>query len=822
MFFKFDRKLKLLNVDDSFVQLDSIAQNDDLTFTLFYSINQLSAVKQKSLTVNVSIISRVIKPRPLLENSHEGFIDTKSLIRNIQNQMQAAKLSVKEKDSYVISSKVSDITSKINNEIVPQLNVGVSKDNIQQLKKTKLVQKSVVELSQNNQVKPLLQLVAHPSVLNTTTINTLSSSIKVDTRLKMLDMITRQGVDPSIVLDMTHRSISAKNSLGGILRKTKVAELPFDPKSQLLNHHLFLDNPTPFKNLTSQVSDTTIVNVDSTVLTEDVEIPVKIVITKSSRQQESKELSNFLVKFELIDSLTGGVVDQVIKTLDISKHIQLYYTPKKPPIVQASSVNNGSKLNLEIKQVDPGATAVSVYKKSLYRSSVEIDDYTFVGTYSLDSKQQSLLIQVEKPLYSIVIYRVVPVGLQGSQGFDYTNVVIQPAHQKNLNSISLSSEITQLGVNIDIRSFPTNVVAIELLRKNLTIHENEYSNIDGVTLISDEIRVSDQFLVTDTTVLPDRVYEYVVKLIYNSGVTEICGSAIVEYVPIKPGKVDIKITDVEVSHDSSGPNVTFIVNSTVLDSDIDIIRTLLTKQGISDYFRNDLQKEREFLKELIAHSIQRVNLTLGQREDFGVVTNEYFNDKDLRDNNSVTPLKYGNTYRYEITTLMRKTETLFNLLKKTEVDQLTKKSYDFSPSKFLHPITLKRGTIVTPNGVRTKYSKDAMSHGSTGTMKTLDVSFDSEQARILNPTAAKFNKKMNIITWKLEGSIERVDHFLIIKEVHGVRTIIGKTHSEFEFGNCQYIHVTSDQDEGELKYLIKPIYNDYRTGLVVTTNSVIT
>lgn len=821
MFFKFDRRVRLLNVDDSFAQLNNITDNEDLEFTFFYSINQLAAIKQKSLTVSVSILSSVIKPRPLLESSYSGMLDTTQLVKNIQKQMQNAKMSIKERDGYVISSKMSDITSKINNEIVPQLRAGVSKDNIRQLKKTKLITKPVVELNQDNQVKPLLQIIAHPTI-DTTVENTASSSINIDSRVNMIDMIVRQGIDPSVMTDMTHRSISSRNSLGGMLRKSKVPERSYEPKTQLLNYHLFLDNNNPFKNISSQVDGTTIINVDSVVTTEDVEVPVNIVLAKNKRFQKGEEQSKFLVKFELIDSVTGGVIDQVIKTLDVSRHLQLYYTPKKPPIVQTSHSDIKSKLNLEIKQVDLGANAVQVFKKVIYRSSNEIDDYTLVGVYPLLSNQQSLLVQVEKPMYSTILYRVIPVGTKGSQGFDYTNIVINPSHPRKINSVSITTELTQLGIDIQVRSIPTSVVAIEIKRKNLTIHEKSYTNVSNIKLIDSETRVSDQFLITDTSPLDGRVYEYVANLIHKDGTSEIAGSAIVEYIPAKPGKIDIKISDVEVSHDSSEPNVTFIVRSNVIDSDIDVVRSLLTKQGISEYFGDDLQREREFLKGLIAHNIQRVNLTSGQREDFGVVTNEYFDDKEFRVNSSVKPLEYGNKYRYEVSTLIRQPETLFDLLKKTKVDQVTKKPYNFSPSKFLHPITLKRGTIVTPSGVKTKFSKDAMSHGATGAMKTLDVSFDNQPAKILNPTAARFNKKLNVITWKLVGSIDQVDHFLIMKDVHGVRTVIGKAHSEFEFGNCQYIHVTSEQDMGELKYLIKPIYNDYSIGLAAVTNSVIT
>jgi hypothetical protein len=164
---------------------------------------------------------------------------------------------------------------------------------------------------------------------------------------------------------------------------------------------------------------------------------------------------------------------------------------------------------------------------------------------------------------------------------------------------------------------------------------------------------------------------------------------------------------------------------------------------------------------------------------------------------------------------------MFELLSKQKVDVVTKKAYTFNPAKFNHPLALSRGIIVTSAGLRTRYTKDAMSHGAIGAIESIEISFDDEPAQIIDPSAARFDKFLNVITWKVQGAIDQVDHFLIMKDVHGVRTMIGKTHSEFPYGNCQYLHPVSRRDEGSFSYVIVPIFNNYKTGTQVRTNAVI-
>jgi hypothetical protein len=375
-----------------------------------------------------------------------------------------------------------------------------------------------------------------------------------------------------------------------------------------LNYHVLANQADPVRRTTEEVNDQTVVHVVRMVNDDSVKVPIYIVIPESARQAEGSAVSHYMVKFELLDGRTRATVDTVVRPLDVARHVQIYNTPRKPPTIKVSPAEISSRVNLEIKQVDPGATSVQIFRKQIFRSSVETDEYTLIGTYPLTTKQQTLLVPVEKPLNTVVIYRVVPVGQLGTQGFEYSNVVVRPNRYTPIKAISVTGQNTDAGVQVEVRQIPTTVVSVEVLARNLSTFESEsdYRNVgDVISLIDDSTRASDYVSVLDAEVSEGWIYEYVVRLTHTDGLVELSGNAVVEFIKLTPGKVDLQITNLQVAEVGAEPNVTFNVQSLVLDQNIDVVLSLLKKQDIQQFFNNDIQREREFLKRLMTRSFER-------------------------------------------------------------------------------------------------------------------------------------------------------------------------------------------------------------------------
>lgn len=820
MYFRFQEKTKLLTVDDSFAHLRTVRPNGDLEFEFVYSVSQRDIVHRQASKVSVSIDSRHIVKKPLLGSTHRGQVDTTALVSNVRTAVIDAKSTIQQRTRYQMASKESDITAHVNNDAIPQLRAKAPTSAIPAFNRPRLALVPVTSVKQNNDPQPILYRITNAAVVPSLQ-QVLTSSQGEDPRSLMHDMITRQGLDPSYLIELTPRSSSESSERGGLSNTQRALEKTTDPATRLLNLHLFPPASSVPPRTTEELVDTELVQVMQTVTDDVIEVPLTIVIPDSKLRLEGVEVTQVYVTFDLIDSETNVALDTVVKTLDVSQHLQVYYTPKEPPRVNASPSEVSSRVNLEIKQVDPGATEVQVFKKSFWVASSATDEYSLIGTYGLTSLDQSLLVQVDLPRMSPVIYRIVSRGRQSMQSFEYTNVAVKPNRFSPVKSVSLSAVSMSTGIQLQARSIPPTVVAIQFIRWNLTTFDSSYSTVGGdVGFVDDASRQADLVATIDTDVAPNNTYRYVARLIFRDGNKSDFGDATIEFIQPSPGEVDTRIDSLIVSHDTA-PNVAFDITTVTVDTDLDVVKNMIDNLGLGQFFAGDIQAQRDQLKQLIAHSVQRVDLTTGLREDFGILTTTHFDDAALRKNQAIQPLEYGHRYRYEVYPLLRAAETMFDGFRKDAVDQVTKKPYTFSPAKFLHPITLSRGVIVTTAGASQRYAKDPMAYGVIGSNTFTEVSFDLDTAKVIEPTATKFDRYLNVVSWKVLGDIKQVDHFLVMKEVHGIRTLIGKTHSAFTYGSCQYIHPIEDRDVGALKYVVVPVMDDYRLGSPAVTNTVI-
>lgn len=820
MYIRLQEKTRILDVKDTFAHLATIRENGDLEFEFTYSVSQRQVIDRKATTVRISVNGRNIVKKSLLGDTSRGRVDTFGLVRNIRTAMIDAHSANAAQMTYQIMTRDSDITAFINNDAIDQLRSRVPTSQIQSFNRPRLKLVHASDIKQGSDPQPILH-----RLVNTNAIpdfqQQLTSSLGEDPRELMHDMIFRQGLDPSYILNLAPRAQSEHASRSGLSAPSRAYEKNTDPAARLLNFFLLPPVTSIPPSSSQQVTDNEMVNVMQTVTSDIIDVPVTIVIPNSRLMLESTPLTQVFITFDLIDSTTGMSVDTVVKVLDLSKHLQIYYTPRKPPKVNCCASEIASRVNLEIRQVDETATEVQIYKKSVWISSVELDEYTLIGTYPLTIQDQTLLVQVDKPLHSPALYRVVPRGKQSIQGFEYTNVAIKPSRYTPNRSVSLTALPVDIGIQIEIRHIPTSVIAIQFLRKNLTTFDSAFTTVgDDIALVSDDIRQSDFISVVDTGISANNVYRYVARLIYGDGNSEDFGDATIEFIKPEPGAVDTKIENLTVDNDTH-PNVTFTITTSTVDTNIDIIKRILEQQGIINHFEGDITAQRDELKQLIAHAVHRVDLTTGKREYFGVVTTTEFDDDAFRKNQAISHLEYGHKYRYEIYPLLRSAETMFEQFVKSSSDPVTNKSYSWSPAKYLHPMTLTRGVLVSPAGSQQRYAKDQMAFGIIGAITTVEVSFDQDAVKIVDPVASVFDQTTNVITWKTLGDLSQADHFIIFKEVHGIRTLIGKTHSEFPNNSCQYIHTVNHHDVGSLRYIIVPITNDYTVGVPAITNTII-
>lgn len=817
MHFRIEGQSHIIKVSDGFARLVDVAKNGDLSFEFTYTVSQEQVIQRRATQVVVNVESRAVVRKQMLGDTQRGRVDTRAIVNNVRTSIIDAKTAAEQQVKHLVARRVSDVTAAISNEAVPLLRARVPASQIPSMTGPRLVLTSASDAKRQNDPRPLLHMVANSRAVGDLR-QALSSSAGASPQALMHEMITRQGLDPTYALSLTSRTSSEASTFEGTLNVQKAEEHDTDPASQLLNYYLFPPTHGVPPTTTEEIVDTDMAYVVRPVTQDDVTIPVTLVLPARKRMLQGVPADQLYVTFELLDSVTNLPIDSVTRVLDVPRHIRIYNTPKLPPSVGFSSLGLSGRINLEIKQNDPGAQGVQVYKKSFWIASPEVDGYTLIGSYPLSSNDQSLLVQVDVPKATPALYRVIPTGGQSVQGFEFTNVAVKPPRYLPSKAVSFSALQVDTGIQLEIRQIPPMVVAVQFMRWNVTTHERDPSTVGSdVGFVDPATRRVDLLTAIDSAVHPDNVYRYQARLIYRDGHTADCGTVVVDFLRPTPGQVDTRIEGLNVSHDEV-PNVTFSIRTSIVDGDIDIVKKMLEDQGMAPFFSDDVLRQRDQLRDLIAHNVQRVDLFTGRRDDFGIVTGPDFDDDALGKRQAVRHLEYGHRYRYEVYPLLRAPETLFDSYVKQATDPVTKKPYTFSPAKFLHPFTLKRGVLVTSAGARMRYAKDPMSYGAVGSIASVEVSFDSDSAKIVEPNASAFDRTTSLITWSILGNTSQVDHFVVLKQVHGIRSVLGKAHSAFANGACQYIHRLTRHDVGSMQYVIVPVFNDYRVGQEAVTN----
>ncbi len=817
MYFKVERQKNLLKINDSFASLTNVEDDGTLVFEMRYTVAQDEAIKKNTLSVNVDVFSRTVRRKIITDAVKVGSTDTKQLIKNILLDVSTAKATAKAQSSYAMASKKSDITSVINNAAIPTLMSSKPLTDSPLMFKSVLKLVSAGTLKQDNEKKPILQVVSTSTIENMH--EHVSSSLEQDNKRLMQDMILRSGVDPSTIAVSDQRVISAARSVDGTVKPSTIQTISTSAIQKLKDSHVLDTKFIDRAQETVDINDQSMQHVVVQQLMNDVEVPVIVKFKPLKIKPTSSETTDVFVRFELIDSSTGLSADSVMMKLDVAKHVRIFNTPLTPPGVSVSKVELMSRANLEIVQVDTTSDSVNVYKKNVYTSVTDVDEYNLIGNFRVKTSDKSLLIPVDVPTHNAIIYRVVPVR-KGIESFEFTNAVVKPTRFSEIKSISLSSQIDASGITIEARRLPPAAVSIQLLRKNNTTFESSWTTLTNPVLIDRSMRMSDIYTYNDIAVKSSNIYEYTARIYYRSGTVKEMGTETIEYVRPNPGKVEIKTDNLIVTHDVD-PNVSFDVNLKLSDTDMSTLKKLLELAGIKEYFNADVTTQRDQLNGVLAYSVQRIDLSTGQRDDFGIITSTRFSDDDARKINGIDKLKTGRGYRYIISALLRSPETMFDDYRKTVTDTITKKTYTYNPAKFLHPLALTQGVLVSAQGLRSRYAKSPLAHGELGTFAKVDVSFDKQPSLIVDASASRFDIDTNIISWRMHGQTSLVDHFLISMEVHGVKSIIGKAHSSFSSGNCQFIHQLNADTAGEIKYVITPVMNDYMIGSSVTTNSLI-
>jgi hypothetical protein len=797
MFFKKKTVKQILSIPDDFFNIVSVDRlSNTVVADLYYSVNQYAAIKQEALTVTVNVISKKPKIESII-TADDNQIDSKKVIQKLSTHIRDIAINSKNQEKFIVAKRNSDITSKINNEIIPFLKTGNSKD---APTRTVIKPQLVERLKNEGSVVPNISITnSYMPVSSSTTQNESKKVIN--------NLLFKEQKDPSSFITDFNISITPAESRDGFSKQNtnnvsfNVSKLSSIMKSSFLSTK---------KNL-GDFFDNDYIDVLTTEKQIDLSIPIRIILPINSTV-DGIDKSNYLFKFDLISSKTKLSIDTITKEVELFKHIKFFTTPKLAPTVKVSN-STTSRVILDIIQNDENANSVNIYKKTISKATSNDSEYLLLGNFETGGLHSSTLVRLSNEnIKSTVLFRVIPTN-NGNEGFEFSNVVISSNKDLYLKNVSLSTYSEQSGIRVEARNLPPDLVSIKFVSKNLSLLHKDFSIVnDEVILINDVMKSNDYVSVVDSSVKDNNIYEYNVCLIFSSGIEVVAGSSIIEHAARLPQGLSTRVENISQQEN----DFSFSITTKSFSSNLDIVLQLLRKQNIDAYFTNEVFAEKEKLASLIAHNVQRVDLETGKRYDFGIILEDSFVESSYRELNNIDPINSKKKYRYEVTAVIRDPETIFES-EQEKTDKIIKKQYRFSPLKFKHPINKRSGMLVTANGISLKHSKNTFMYGMLGNTINIDVGIDKLQSNVRNLKADIINRDYAIISWTFEDLFD-VDHFVVFAETSGTNFAVGKVHSNFQNNFCYFMHKTSKHSFNATRYAVLPIYKAYDIGTLEYSN----
>lgn len=820
---KLNQPSKIISIPNVYATLEDIV-GGFYKYRVTYVVDPVAVVKQKAYIVNIHISDQLSndsnKPN-LIKNQNPR--DIVLNIRKISGLYKSAGLAPPK---YLVSIK-SDITARLPNNQLPTLNVSSTLKNKLPLKTiTQLSTKSVATLNQQNQVNPVMTVnLNKPRAVDNGQVNQVVVNNQV--KRQMTEILFEGRIDPaSLTIGKTNNISHSSKTYAGT-----VPSSPYTQKSIVKNDNRALNivsaqlNTAAKPRIYSQLqlspqSTMTIVEkipVNLLTISEIVNIPISVLGKK-----------DFNLIFELHNG--EGQLIQTEKRYVAHGSNLSNLIPVIQPRVKSVPINTPGRAVFEITQDDSNAKGIYIYRREVNPNKpLSKASYKLVGKLPL-LKGASAFYEDKIKTINNAIYRFVPYIIDELPGavftsvavkFDRTGFLKKDKYFRRQNSGVLFYNVIDTYIEILLSQYSVNAIEAKIYRRNLTNYQKSYELVGSQTLRKNtDVPLSFK----DYNVKYDYIYEYKAVLIYPDGSEQTAPNTIVvRYSPIVENIAITKISDINITTYEGLLDVTFNIDYSLSEKDFELIKKLFKEQNLVSEYQINIIENKDKLKTLLAYKIVRFNLTNGDIEDFGIITSKTFSDRQFGLSRSVKNLDSTSEYVYKVITYIRSPETLLPNLTRTVKTTVENKpvSYTITPYKWLQPITLTEGNIVTDRTLSTNHAKQPLTQGNVVDVENVPVNLSKILPVLSNANATQVQERSILIEWKINGDLEKIDHFVIKLESGGLLTIVGTAHNISSNNTFRFLDILDNGESGSLTYNIVPIYYDYTQGTLIRTNTVV-
>ncbi len=846
----------VIKVEGDFARLVDIDKYGRPVYRLNYYADVPNSIIKGARLVRITAYTR----NPLTKTGFfQGVKTSRHLVKNVQKRFSRRKDQIRRSRERFIGRAYGDITSGISNKVAQQILRRPDKASSLMGKRKILRAVSSKDLSRD-------QRTGAPTM----SIPTVRSSEKVQgmsPRISAVKSIISHGIDPSFIGDIKFPLVSTRDAKQGIngnkasrsdrIRKRKYGRQKrvrnVSPKIAIMKakraraleqrsqrfHKSTMNLRTYYQKSRKIVrAGTSTVPAETHIIEYTVPARWKGFneVIRIGRMS-GKGASRLYFLFELLGN-DNQVVYQVVREVNHEKKLDEYFTPRIPPAVRVVGSVLGIN-RLQLAQLDPKATKILLYRKILNPKDASISRrYQKISEIKLGYDDGSVNYADNVNNTATCIYRVIAVGPRGGRSSRYRNAVSRALRlptkggikSDDFEHVSIFAESSDEGVRIRLSNIPEGPCAAYVLKTDETARCATRSHHGHCTLVGSDVEDQVQSITSDATELffvdgdvkDNRIYRYQCVMIYPSG-KKVVGKvdALHEHiVDFEQENVTLSIGQPTVTMDDSGSaSISFDIASEFTDEGFNQVVALLSQAGVEEDFQSEISSNRGKLSSMIAIMVERQDSISGETETFSVKkTGTFVDNRRSRTAAGVTEIRPGRTYRYTCKVLLRDPGSLFSQTSRTTVDVDTDSDFELKVAKFLNPYTLKHGTLPSTqrgfgvSDISGLVPKNPFLQGKSSIDMSVDVAVPSQRTSITNLNASSTGEYENSITWRVLGSLDEVEHFIVLAEHDGVKSPIGTVHNNSESGTFEFIDDDLGAEIGTTLYSVVPVFADYTYG----------
>jgi hypothetical protein len=516
----------------------------------------------------------------------------------------------------------------------------------------------------------------------------------------------------------------------------------------------------------------------------------------------------------------GSVVpsEVVKKELNVSRHYAAYKTTSAFPRCIATYANGIVDLSISMDDTS-NVSQFNVYKKMIFTNG-DVSSYAMIASFPPDF-HNTHRISLGEGLYSL---RVIPVDLAGNETGCYENVIVGNSHD-SIGSISILPYYSPTGdkITFDIFNIPVGTTKLFLYRRDCT--QNPYEAYELAAEIQGFHEVENYKIVDPKEVKPGNIFEYYVSAMTSIDrvdskkfVSNYC--MIRHPIPTLKKAIKVRLENFRAASDTvtNEFSVSFDLSSEVSQEEKEVITKALRDQ-LGEMYSLYLDPANNASSplgdgkyaDLIMHEVVRTNLNTSERVVFRLSTNGKFIDNmNTQAIVRANPVNPRHSYAYQVFSYKKNPILLFKDYVAYGID-VKGKEWFYSPYKWKQPKVISTGKLY-PDGLDGKPiidSYEALTSEPLGLTATKIYSGAEPISLIKDVLVERVDRNTTMLRWNTSSSNiltkiqAKIDGFIVLKVVNGIRKFVGKTTQNFLY------HELTEEDFGTIYYIVLPIEDNF-------------